>query len=614
MNINRSTYPSTSYVQYFVNGVVDNTTIRNSIFSGQTNRLATSLDPIESPTIFSFSSNILNGGNQQESEVYIDFSTNPVINEIEFFTTTFTPADTNLDANQFYSSTAPGITIQERIESLVLAINSNLNLNWRYSAQNFNNTAVKIFAKYPGSIYNLASPNLVCTPDFTFSYTAGIDRDRGMLLQNHDYKCFVEIWEIENVEWNRFGFRSDPALGNRQQTLIATMSQTWTTSNQFIFDVSKFLNNIVYNNSQYLNLSSQFNIKQDTIKCYYLKWGESFIGGYDPTTDLPIDTPWNITNNFVTKRYQGETELRWCSQGVYPLANTRNNHSQYWLSEYYNTISTNNQLQTIKALTTFNGLYKLRRRIDQPEYLSYYVMNDQSFSSNFQLRLRHQWTDWGGNTLTTYTSTSNCNENGMYVVNVSNNLIGLPNVELSFNNRILFWSTTLEANFNGTWVYYSEPTYYKLDLNTELENTYNQLFWINEFGSLDTFTFEGLFIENLDQSFDQYNKTIKNIDNERWKHINGIINKRTKSVYKLNSGYLVSKDLQKLKSLLNSTQVWIVDSSNYSSIISNVRTDRSETYFQSINITGNNFSDDDSLSIYNLEITFEVAINQNTQY
>lgn len=610
MNITRLTYPRTGFIQYFVNSVVDNTTVRNDIFSGNTTKLATSLDPVETPVIFSFSSKLLNGGVSVRSEVYIDFTTNPDF-ILDFFTTQFTTANSNLTANQFYSA-ASGFTLQERIDSLVLAINSNLNLNWRYTATNYLNQYVKIVANQPGTTFNLTTPNIISTPNYLTSYTAGLDSDRGMQLQNYNYKCFVEVWTMD-VEWNRFGFSSDPALGNRLKTLVATLSQTWTSSNQFVFDVSKYLNTIVLELNQYLNLSSQFAFKDQT-KCYYLKWGESFIGCYDPDTDLPVDTPWNITNNFVTKRYIGETELRWASQGVYQLADVNNNHPHYWMNEYYSLTTNQNEQNPIKTLTTFDEEYKLIRRQPEPEFLSYYVYNDQSVSSTFQLRLRHNWTAWNGLTSQTYTSTTFCNRNGFYTVNVQPDLIGISAVEATLGSPIHFYTTTLEWNTNVVWVDYTTPVMYQVDLNTEKVSTYTQVYWVNELGAIDTWTFEGLIETETNHSYDTYTKTIKGIDNERYKHITGIITKRNTTRRKFNSGFLTSEQLQPLQSMLNSNQVWMVQTTPYSAVISNVRTDRTETYYQSVNIIDHNYLTASRPDLFNLEVTIEVAIKQNSQY
>jgi len=91
----------------------------------------------------------------------------------------------------------------------------------------------------------------------------------------------------------RYGYNNDPLIGSRNRQFVATLYQSWNNSNQFTYDVSKYLNDLNVTPPLYSEKNSQdffFNIERELIGSYYLIYGEEFIGGYDPNTNLPTDT------------------------------------------------------------------------------------------------------------------------------------------------------------------------------------------------------------------------------------------------------------------------------------------------------------------------------------
>jgi len=79
---------------------------------------------------------------------------------------------------------------------------------------------------------------------------------------------------------------------------------------------------------------------------------------------------------------------------------------------------------------------------------------------------------------------------------------------------------------------------------------------VNEFGTIDQFTFEGLKEEKLDVKGDLYTKSLLNDGNERYKHYNSFITKKSTRVFNLTSGWLNKQTAKDLRSILKSNQVW----------------------------------------------------------
>ena len=310
-NIYRKNSPFTSRTVYYnAPGVPDLVTVRNrfqtnnldilggcdaQLFGGEDYELLNSLDPIETPTIFQFASDDSTCSgyvtSTSNAELEINFFINPIITSIEIYGNTFISAPVVTQTNEFLDDTFPNVI--ERAQSLVSAINNNTNLNWRYTAYLDPNipVLVKIRANYPGTQYNFVAPYYVITtptPAISAVLVTSKDTCRGMLLQNYGYKMFLEIWEVTDANGDPFEWLTDGDVkiisGGLPYKLIATLEQTWNDENLFTFDVSKYfqidksITNFLNQGNTFVSYNAQ---GKEGIKCYFLKWGEMFTGGYD---------------------------------------------------------------------------------------------------------------------------------------------------------------------------------------------------------------------------------------------------------------------------------------------------------------------------------------------
>ena len=600
-NINIINRPFTAEVNYFSNGILDNTNERQNIFTTPYG-IAANLDSCWSQLIWAFNTEVLTISSK--SNIVLDFSTNPNITEVQIFNEILTQAESNLEFNQFYSDTS-GFTIQERIDSFIECINSNINLNWRYYAYQTAN-AVVISAILNGSIYSLTNPNFNITtvgPSIISSYSPGTDGNRGELLQNFNYKVFVEVWEVENIDWNRIG--SVDLLSGQVRTKITTLTQNWNPENRFIFDFSNFFN--IETSIQ--DLTNNFTLTYKP-RCYFLKFGEQFIGGYDPDTDLPIDTAWNIQNTNITKRYIGNSELRWISGGVFLQALINNNFPQYWLSSQYNTSSTN---EYITVIPSDNFYRKLKRREYDAEYISVWVWNDQQYISTYDLRLKTDYRFIDGTSGTNYSHTTNgLSEGGLYTIDAGLSKINFDSIETFYNNRILYYDLTFEINRGMVWESLSDSIQYQIDLNDDLSDQKKKIWWVNSFGCIEQFCFEGFSSQALQTEYETYTKTISNVNFiERDKHINSIIEKIPQVIYKVNSGWLDKNNMTNLQSLLKSNKCWWLNTFQLSIYLTEIQNFDGQSY-EAITITDHDWQIDNQNNLYNLQLTIVVAFENNT--
>lgn len=640
-NINRVNAPFSSLTWYYTGGVLTPIVGRNPqqipYLIGDSTQLLNSLDPIQTPTIHQLESDPFGaGGKANLLLAFAPGGVNTSISNLEIFGEIFIENQTaspnaNLQYNEFF-----GITYSEadRALSFVNAFNNNTSLNWRFLATlGLIPGQVLIEALFEGTQYTFDPLHFTVTPaGIELIQNPGIDANRGMQLQNYNYKCFVEIWEID-AEWLRVGSSADiPGFASAAKRYITTLEQPWTPDNLFTFDVSKFLfldkfisdypsvpnTNFV---AQTINPNVSLPNGKTPIQGYFLRWGESFQGGFNVTTGLPIETdPWNITNTNYTKTYLGESEIRWASNGMYNLGILIlfNEHPEHWLSS--NQIKPSgpltNEYQQILVAQSFIRYPKLRRRIYEPEYLSIYVNQDQQITDTFQLRLRHDWTFINGGTATSYSNlTTNLQGNDLYEVDASLTNIQFDAVETAAGFRVLHWDTTVEmARDNINFTDLSIPVRYDMDLNCEDEKMYKKLWFQGPFGTTESFEFEGLQEVTLDYTADYYRKSFKNALYERNSHINSAITKVPNRKFKLNSGWLTADQYGWLENLIKSNAVWWKSEYRLDFYLLGELTPIDYQNFEAINIVDSSFAFSNDEKLFNLEIVIEYAINENTIY
>lgn len=640
-NINRVNSPFTSLTWYYTGGVLSVTPGRNPqqipYLIGDNRQLLNSLDPVQTPTIHQLESDPFGAGGK--ANLLLAFEpggVNTSITNLVIFGETFIENQTaspnaNLEYNEFFGIT---YSASDRALSFVNAFNNNTSLNWRYIAtQGLVTSQVLIEALFDGSQYTFDPTHFTVTPAFIELFqNPGIDANRGMQLQNYNYKCFVEIWEID-AEWLRVGSEADIiGYASAAKRYITTLEQPWTPDNLFTFDVSKFLfldkfisdypfsinPNFI---AQTINPSVSLPNGKTPIQGYFLRWGESFQGGFNITTGLPLETdPWNITNTNYTKRYIDQTEIRWASNGMYNLGILIlfNEHPEHWLS--VNQIRPSgpltNEYQTILVAQSFIRYPKLRRRVYEPEYISIYVNNDQQTSSTFQLRIRNDWTFVNGGTATSYSNlTTNLQGNDLYEANVSLTNIQFDAIETAAGLRVLHWDSTIEmARDNINFTDLSKPIRYDMDLNCEESNQYKKLWFVGSFGTIESFEFEGLQEVTLDYNAEYYRKSFKNALYERNTHINSAITKVPKRQFKLNSGWLTADQYGWLEDLLKTNAVWWKASYKLDFYILGELTTIDYNNYEAINIVDSSYNYSSDQKLFNLEIVIEYAINENTIY
>lgn len=707
-NINRSNAPFTGLTWYYSGGVLGPVIPgRNPqqipYLLGDSTQLLNSLDPIQTTTIHQLESDVFGAGNKANLLITFAPSTvNTSITTLEIFGEIFIENQTaapfaNLQYNEFFGTT---YSAETRALSFVNAFNNNTSLNWRYIAVQGispNESQVLITAIFEGSQYTFDPTHFTILPiDCFLLQNPGVDANRGMRYQNYNYKCFVEIWEID-AEWLRVGSQADVAgFASADKRYVTTLEQPWTPDNLFTFDVSKFLFLDKFISDYPFSINPNFiaqtinpNVSlpngKTPIQGYFLKWGESFQGGFDTgfrnitasingfvititATDAPVKIgsvvtgpgvvpgtiinafiggndyqldinngiiasvgmtlqgetspletdPWNITNTNYTKTYIDQTEIRWASNGMYNLGILIlfNEHPEHWLS--VNQIRPSgpliNEYQTILVAQSFIRYPKLRRRVYEPEYLSIYVNNDQQTSTNFQLRIRNDWTFVNGGTATSYSNlTTNLNGNDLYEANVSLTNIQFDLIESTAGFRVLHWDSTVEmARDNINFTELSKPIRYDMDLNCEEENKYKKIWWIGEFGTIESFEFEGLQEMDLDYDAEYYRKSFKNALYERNSHINSAITKVPKRQFKINSGWLTADQQQWMESLLKTTQVWWKASYRLDFYLLGELTTTDYNNYEAINIIDSSFKFSNDQKLFNVEIVIEFSIPENT--
>lgn len=666
-NIYRRNSPFTSRTVYYnAPGAPDLVTTRNrfvtnnlntlggcdsQLFGGEDYELLNSLDPIETPTIFQFSSdNSTCSGyvtSTSNAELTINFFINPIITSIELYGNTFVSAPVVTQTNEFLDDTFPNVIA--RAQSLVNAINNNTNLNWRYTAYLNPNIPiiVRIRANYPGTQYNFVAPYYVIntpTPAISLVTVTSQNTSRGMLLQNYGYKMFLEIWEVYDATGNPLEWLTEgdvKIIANAlPYKLIATLEQTWNEENIFTFDVSKYfqidktITNFLSPGTTFVSYTGQ---GKEGIKCYFLKWGEMFTGGYDDVTDLPVDDPWNIENIIYTKNYIDVSELRWASNGMYNLGILIlfNSHPEQWLSVNSDGNNLFNNYQPLKVSQDFiwgklldqaqiQRRYKLRRRVEtgtvptleDHEYLTLLVHNDGQFSNTVDLRIFTDWTFIDG---TSATSTSHfttlIGTNDIYEADVNFGNVNLAGIEAAAAKRVLFFSHTVQIRRDGiNWTDLSEPVWYQMDLNLECDKYY-KLWWVGSLGTIESFEFEGLVSMDLNYDAEYYTKSFKNNLYERNSHIVQAITKTPTRRFRLNTGWLTKDQYDWLESLIKTNAVWWKSTYRLDFYFGSGQLFPTNfPQFEAINIVDSSLKIDNDSKLFNLEVVIEYSVNENTQY
>jgi len=624
-NINLIEKPQTFQINYYDNSV-------------QNGSVELSLDPSDTPVYFKFSSDIIGVDTNTFFSIWVNNDVSlaaKAINAgdwIQIKGVRFT-ASANPAQNEFFTC-GTTLNIGDRFQcvySLVQAINSNQDLNWRYTAElkTFPNDkyVIFMFAIYPGAVYSVqagvdafafltgwpAPFNNGSTISFGIN-VPGTDSNRGQLLQNYQYGCYIELWTYKNNP--NLGWGRKDSLGLLGRIIAPPLAQKWNASNEFIFDISQFINTLVSNEfpDDIVNISSDVVYVPSAITNYLVKWGEQFNGGYDFTTQLPVNSSDNITNVYVRQYQIGQSEIRWTAQGAFQLAQNFPVWSQYWnqvIKSNFNPLT--NDYQAI-IITTEQPLYKLMRRttlgLFYPELVYFYFLNDQLSGINKQIKLRTKFHYIDGTTsINFFTHQKTISESGLYYIDCSLTQIGLYSNELSSNKRVKWVENQLICQRNNFNTVLSENFNYEIDLKYE-PDLYLKLWWRNKFGNFDNFEFEGLQKMNLDIKSINFTKSLTTKSGyNRDKHINSIYTQQSTQIYTINTGWVDENHYLWIQSLLESNEVWTQNSYIFNDGVS-IITDKESTI--AVNIISQKYEIDAiNQKLYNLEITFSISINDN---
>lgn len=613
-NVNLTNEPSNYDVTYYING-------------NNNGQVEISLDPNNTPIYYTFESEILSLSPQKASIIinfwgptFFGFDVVNVGNTITIHGVTFT-ASTNPTNNEFFNCNSSFTQRELSCNSLANAINSNNELNWRYIAQpviNNPNVSLTLIALNTGSKYSFViNDNISIVPiaaSKLISNVAGTDANRGQLLEPFNYSVFIEIWKpIQNITWARKGNTANARL-------VTTLSQQWNSSNRFTFDVSPYLVNdtiipfpgISTGNTQ--NITGM-NLINTAISSYYIKWGEQFNGGFNIITSLPIDDTDNITNSYIRKYFIGQHDLHWTSKGALELNINNPNWRNRWQNPFHfipnpdpNTLTNSQDIIYFSWLTEQPQYKLIRRSSDIQDYeLAYiYVMNEEEFSNvrNYRLRLELLYID--GSTATQFHSLgNNINASGLYYMDVSYQALSLVTYEALLKLRS--YTVVLEVFRNANWVDYSSPLNYDIDLNYEPDN-YQKIWWRNKFGAFDQFEFEGLEVNTINVDPINYQRSLQiNQGYQRDKRVNAVYRKDTSNRITFNTGWLDETHFNWIKSLLVSNEIY----TRAYYLRQFGFTFMNQLGFVPINITNYTYEMNNIDRLFNMQIEFEVAIDEN---
>lgn len=509
-----------------------------------------SLDPNGSPILFDYKSDTAGYiTNPPVSSIYLYawnwgaglFYPIPAGTSIYIFGSTFVASD-NPGPGEFFAINND--TPQEQYmftNSLADLINSDPNLNGIMSAiaTNIGNIPVVFVNTYytgtafifytpaeqPNTFtFDVSDPTLLTS--IAFNRIFSFDTSRGERWQRFNYGCYLEVWTtVNNFQLGRRASNTTPLK------LIASLTSDWTNGNQFQFDVSSYLRNLVKQPTILYPTNTipnrVFTTEVDAIFPYFVRWGEYFTGGINNVTLDPNDPDNNIKRKYVIN----QSDWRWTTLASLQSSINPPTFDVKWLKYYYEEqniiIDINTNIRRLIGQNE-NGInpyihpcltnaprYKLRRRLQEPEYVYFIVHNDHAPEDNstdlgqvtYGLKWQYRYID--GTTSAVFTSYSNndiilSQYSGMLRADVSLFNLELDAHETLVNNRVAdidMWIVRKPYNgIDASFVDYSVHFSYEIDLNCQPEREYDKIYFLNQYGVWDSFEFEFKSIEKINTS------------------------------------------------------------------------------------------------------------------
>ena len=474
--------------------------------------------------------------------------------------------------------------------------------------------------------------------------------NRGEYLEGNGYGMYLEVWVVDedyyNAEWGR-------DFTTTKYKKVCALTQDWNKSNLFVFEISNYLrpyikipypdfNGIFTSITHYQTPIPPYT--KNGIIPYFCRYGEYFNGGFDKPsflantdTYLPFDVGSNgddIEDTNLKYFNVGQTEYRWACRGAYPENIVPASNIRYWLSK---TAPNAPVISTNSSFTIFNltnqPKYKIRRRLSAPEYMWFYIHNDEYISSDRYYRIRYTYFMSDNLTVVTNVITVTGLEinSGLYMVDLNLYNTQQPNVDLIFveNNtslRCVRILASLEwSEDNSIWFDYTDDFYYDIDFNTEYDNvlgqgygdvntTYAKLYWRNPHGVFDQFEFEfheSFELKTKETTFNSISKFNYSPNYGRNKAVINKIEVESELFYVIHSGWVNREHYLWLKELMESNEVYcanafFVDGSNvFGYAIFDIALP------EAIVITDYEWSMNAKDDLFNLKITYKPAFYSN---
>lgn len=511
---------------------------------------------------------------------------------------------------------------KEIIDSLVSAINQNVNLNWRYTANSLfvdslGVYVVQLIAKYIGSAYNFVIGDTLTATFSNNSQPTDVnissqDLNRGQRLQRYNYGCYVDVYEYENFLFAQYQSSSNISVRER---LITSLEKKWSSDNIFTFDISDILKSKIeyYTPPAWTNGGNSFNtftFEPEQVVAYQLRYGETFRGGYDLNTQLPTDDADNITNNTRRKFEVDRTDIFFATHGAFPLNINSKCSTNYYDYDYDNIFAV-----STSDIDTLSKRPKsiLRRRIeDRPYFVSSILWDDGKYSNgkstSLQYRVKYRHTTVNGTLINSGTTPStSCPKNGVYMISLSDEILNMDSIDS--NTQILLTDCDIELYLPlfGGWVKYTNIGEFVWDLNNET-NT-ERLYFRNSLGQIDQWDMIGIDEQSVKVERTSYNIGNKlqygNFRSQGKSNTIGAVIRKTR---KLQSGWVNQATYEYLKEVIASPDTYFVETATYC----DPNTEITEDYLEKYVITNQSWEYDNENDLFNLEIEFEASIEDNS--
>lgn len=508
------------------------------------------------------------------------------------------------------------------------------------------------YAEYNTGLNTQVIGNVNSPIFYIYSYPV----NRGELLEGNDYGMYLEVWvntnDYASCRWGRV-----PTLNSNFKKVV-TLTQNWNISNNFVFEISNYIRpflkipfpkyNISYIDITLYHSPTVPNVIPENypIAPYYCKYGEFFNGGFNKPQYLlssgsdflpeQIGTEGiNIEDTNIRYYEIDKTELRWACRGAFPENIIPASNIRYWMAKTSpnGTDILTNQNFTVLNLTN-QPKVKIRRRLNAPEYVWFYLHNDEYVSIQRNYRIRYTYFMSDNLTVVTNIITLTnvpITRSGLYVVDLNLYNTQQPNVDLIFveNNtslRCVRILASLEwSEDNSIWFDYTDDFYYDIDFNTEYDNilgqtyvnvntTYTKLYWRNPHGVFDQFEFEFRDSYELNTKESTFNSIAKFDYNPNYGREKAVINKlevESELFYVIHSGWVNKEHYLWLKELIESNEVYCANG---------FYIDGSDVFGYSINdtirpeailVTKYEWELNEAEDLFNLKITYKPAFYSN---